>query len=100
MKPTFQTTKIDANTIEVVKTIPENVLSPTTYDYSFLKQQLVSIQKQKDDYDALRDAELAEVQGLIDEADKLGITEKAVSIEPLPIEKLPPQSTPGETLNP
>ena len=50
-----------------VTTTPEVVISTQTYDLSFLKKQLVSIQAQKDEQMAQRDIELAEVQELIEE---------------------------------
>ena len=71
--------KVDSNTISADKTIPQKVVT-SKYDYGFLKQQLIDIQKQKDDFDALRDAELAEVNTLIAEADKLGIVEKVEEV--------------------
>lgn len=67
------TIKIDTNTIEVTKS--ETKQTKTEYDYGFLKQQLINIQKQKNDFDALRDAELTEVRYLIAQADALGVVE-------------------------
>jgi hypothetical protein len=84
MEKNIQTSKIDKNTLGVIETKPIEVLPLKTYDYSFLKNQLISIQKQKDDYDALRDAEIVEVQNLLNEADKLGIVEKVEpTLEPI-----------------
>ena len=70
-------TKIDDHTIGTQKVVPA-VTTEVTYSYSFLKQQLVSIQAQKDRDNALRDVELAEVQALIAEADKLGVVENVI----------------------
>ena len=50
-----------------VTTTPEVVISTQTYDLSFLKKQLVSIQAQKDEQMAQRNIELAEVEALIAE---------------------------------
>ena len=86
--------KVDTRTLQVTKTVPETT-KQEKYDYAFLKQQLISIQAQKDRDNAARDAELAEVQALIVEADKLGITDAVIaedtpkvepSIEPAPEE--------------
>ena len=65
-------TKIDDQTISAEVTIPAKV-ETRRYDYSFLKTQRATIQADKDRYDALRDAELLEVDTLIAEADKLGV---------------------------
>jgi len=67
--------KIDENTIEVTKTIPvkEEV---TKYDYNFLIAQRKAIQADLDKYVAARQAELAEVNALIAECEKLGIKPK------------------------
>ena len=64
--------KIDDNTLSVDQVMPETTITQT-YSLDFLNQQLIDIQKQKDDFDAERDAELAEVQGLIDQANQLGL---------------------------
>ena len=66
--------KVSDTEIEVTKQDPAPAPVTNKYDYDFLIQQRKDIQKQKDDYDALRDAELLEVNTLISEADKLGIT--------------------------
>ncbi len=76
--------KIDEQRLSVVEMKPAEVLPAKTYDYGFLKQQLINIQEQKDRDNALRDAEIAEVEKLIVEADKLGIIEKVEAvIEPV-----------------
>lgn len=64
--------KVDANTIEITKSQPV----VHQYDYGFLKKQIVAIQLQKDQDNAQRDLEIAEVEAIIAEADKLGIIEK------------------------
>ena len=69
-------TKIDDQTISAEVTIPAKV-ETRRYNYAFLKQQRATIQADKDRYDALRDAELLEVDTLIAEADKLGVGVKA-----------------------
>jgi len=46
------------------------------YDYDFLKQQIINITAQRDEMIALKEAELLEVQTLLNEADKLGIKGK------------------------
>lgn len=66
---------IDENTIEVTTTDP--VTTVMQYDYGFLKQQRVAIQEQKDRDNTARDTELAEVDALLAEADKLGVVAKS-----------------------
>lgn len=66
-------TKVDDSTIAVVETKPSEVLPEKTYNIDFLHSQKKAIQAQKDRDNATRDAELAEVDFLISEADKLGI---------------------------
>ena len=68
--------KIDDNTIKVVKTETKEV--ENTYNYDFLIKQKATIEAQKAREMALRDEELAEVDTLIAECIKLGITEKVV----------------------
>lgn len=75
------TNKIDDNTIEVVQTVTSApVVTTQTYQLDFLLSQRDSIQNSKDDFDALRDAELLNVNNLIDECKKLGIV---ISVEPI-----------------
>lgn len=71
--------KVDKHTISASETKTEQVVK--TYDYGFLKQQLITIQEQKTRDNALRDAEIAEVEKLIAEADKLGIKEASAIID-------------------
>jgi len=72
--------KKDEYTLEVEK--PKEVLQPSkiekeiqTYDYGFLLNQKEAITKQRNEMITLKEKELAEVQELIDESNKLGITE-------------------------
>ena len=61
--------KIDPYTVEVTKT--NTVAAVATYDYGYLKRQRAQIL-------ASRDAELAVIDALIAEADKLGVVEKVI----------------------
>lgn len=70
----IETAKVDKSTIEVVETIPEAVLPAVKYNIAFLKQQLVDIEAQRERDNASRDDEVAKVQALLDECDRLGIT--------------------------
>lgn len=66
--------KIDDHTLQA--TMPQGP-RVSTYDYGFLKQQLVAIEDQRARDNAQRDTEIAEVIALIAEADRLGLTEKS-----------------------
>ena len=72
----MEITKIDKYTVKVIRTKPEQVLPGQNYDLTFLKNQLIAIQKQKASDNILRDAEISEVQALINESLSLGIVEK------------------------
>lgn len=66
--------KIDDHTIEISKT--ETVSNVVAYDYDFLKSQRIAIGEQKARDNALRDAELAEIDALLAEADSLGVVSR------------------------
>ena len=67
-------TKTEDGKLEVAST-PEVVVSTNTYDISFLKQQLVRIQAQKDQQMTERDVEIADLMVSIAECSKLDIVE-------------------------
>lgn len=66
--------KINEHTLKVTKS--ETRESTQTFDLDFLYAQRDRIQEQKDRDNALRDAELEEVNKLISEARKLGVKTK------------------------
>ena len=76
--------KVSDSEIKVIKTETKEV--ENTYNYDFLLKQKATIEAQKAKEMALRDAELLEVNNLIAECDKLGITAKVVE----PIEVIEP----------
>jgi predicted lactoylglutathione lyase len=83
-------TKKDETTLLVTKPI-ENIEKPAEtqeYKLSFLKEQVLSITKQRDEMIALKEKELAEVEKLIVEAEKLGIVEKEEVVEEIIEEEL------------
>ena len=65
-------TKVDEHTLSTDKVVPTETKT-VTYSYEYLLSQKEAIQNQKDSDNALRDAELADVDLLIAEAEKLGI---------------------------
>ena len=73
MEKTYE--KIGETTLKVTKPVTTEVVE-NTYDLDFLNQQLIDIQKSKDDFDALRDRELEEVKNLIAQCEQLGIRSK------------------------
>ncbi len=71
----METIKISDSEVEVTKTKPEEVVK-TKYERGFIEEQIVQIQKSKDEFCALRDAELAECYAIRDEMDKLLVVTK------------------------
>lgn len=67
----MKTFQVENNVLVVTETKTEEV--STTYSYEFLIKQKESIQKQKDDDNIKRDAELTEINLLISEAEKGGL---------------------------
>jgi len=67
--------KKDELTLEVTKT-PEAVEEVNEYKLSFLKEQELSILKQKNDYIEARNTELEEVRELIAKCEELGVKEE------------------------
>ena len=66
--------KISDNEIKVVKT--ETTESEQNYTYEYLLTQRANIIKQKEAWNAKRDEEIAEVDALLAECEKLGISAK------------------------
>jgi hypothetical protein len=73
----METVKISEHVMEVTIAKPVEFVT-TRHERGFIEQQIINIQKQKDTYDALRDAELAECQEILSEMNKLGIVSKPV----------------------
>lgn len=74
--------KIDENQIEVTKT--ENKVETNTFTYEYLISQREAIQKMKDGDNTKRDEELAEIDTLLAECNKIGVTFKPEPIiEPI-----------------
>lgn len=71
--------KASDNEIKVTAEITES--KESVYDYGFLIQQKADIEKDKADYIAKRDKEITEINTLIAEAKKLGVTVKIVEEE-------------------
>ena len=69
----MNTIKIDDHTIEVTKVVPATNIS-VRYNYDFLLKQRDTIQVQKDRDNAQRDKELTEVNELLAECAKVGVT--------------------------
>ena len=67
-------TKVNANEIKVVKT--ESNTSETKYSYEDLISQKASIIRQKEEYVAQRDKEIAEITAILDKCKELGVVEK------------------------
>lgn len=80
-------TKNEEGNLEVTKL--EVVEAKTaTYDVGFLKQQLIDIQKQKDDFDAQRDVEIVEVLKLLAQCKRLSVVEKVELTKEVTVEDI------------
>jgi hypothetical protein len=74
-------TKTSECEVEVTKTIPEVVVTQK-YERGFIEEQIKQITKQRDEYVAQREVELAECYAIRDEMDKLEvITKEEVAIK-------------------
>ena len=71
--------KVDESTLSEKKPV-EIITEEVTYDYDFLKQQEISILKQRDDFVEARNKELSDVRNLIAKCEELGIKSKVVEL--------------------
>ena len=69
-------TKIDSNTIEVIKTPAEQIT--TTFTPEYLKTQREAILKNKEEQIAQRDLEIAEIDGYLVKMTELNVVEKPI----------------------
>jgi hypothetical protein len=76
----MSTKKISDYEMEITKETPAEFVT-TKHERGFIEQQIKNIQKQKDDYDTLRDAEIAECIEILKEMDKLGVVTKPVEVK-------------------
>lgn len=70
-------TKIDNNTAEFEKVIPQ-AINKVVFERGYLEQQKKAIIAQRDEFAAARQKELDEIDGYLAEMDKLGIVKKEV----------------------
>jgi hypothetical protein len=87
--------KIDEYSIEITHELPIPEVVKTTYERSFIENQIKTITEDRDNYVALRNTEIAECESILVEMDKLNITskvepivEKVISEEVLPVEEI------------
>lgn len=71
----METVKVDEFTIQVTKETVQTVVQK--YDYNFLLSQKKAIEEDRAKYLEQRDKELAEVNALIAECERIGIKPKA-----------------------
>lgn len=77
----METKKLNEFEIEITKDAPIIEKIVTKYERTFIENQIVEIQKSKDVFNDLRDAELAECQTILSEMDKLMIINKPIEIQ-------------------
>jgi len=85
----METTKISEYEVEVSKTIPEVVVKQR-YERGFIEEQIVQITAQRDEMIALKEAELAEVNAILAEMDKLEVIKRGDEVEPVLVEEIVP----------
>jgi hypothetical protein len=81
----MESKKLDNFTIEVTKQAPQPEPVKTAYQRKYIEEQMVEIQRQKDEQMAQRDAELAECQDILKEMDKQGILTKSSTAEDITV---------------
>lgn len=73
--------KIDENTIEMSKQVVDPQIVTIRYKRYFIENQISAIQKQKDEFNYLRDQELNECYAILDSMDKLNIVTQDENID-------------------
>ena len=73
--------KIDENTIEMSKQVVDPQIVTNRYKRDFIENQISAIQKQKDEFNYLRDQELNECYAILDSMDKLNIVTQDENID-------------------
>ena len=76
-----QYNKISENEIEVVKPAPVMEVVTSTYERSFIENQIVTITADRDEYVAKRNAEIAECEVIKGQMDKMNIVSKIEIIQ-------------------
>jgi ABC-type transport system substrate-binding protein len=76
--------KVDDYTLQITTQPPTPEPIVQTYDRTFIENQIISIQKQKDDFDALRDAEIAQCQDILAQMDTQNIIARPEPVEVKP----------------
>jgi len=69
------TLKVSDSEIEITNKVTETQTSTVTYERGFIENQILAIQKDKETYNALRDAEILECKNILAKMDLLGIIE-------------------------
>jgi len=76
-----QYNKISETELEVTKSTPIVEPTVTKYERSFIENQIIQIQKSKDEFDALRDTEIKECKNILVAMDAVGIISNPIEIK-------------------
>lgn len=72
----LESKKISDNEIEITQPVETPEVVKTIYERGFIENQIVEITRQRDEFNALRDAEIANCNSILAEMDKLKIVAK------------------------
>jgi len=78
----IQYKKLDEQTLEVTKPVPQPEPIVNKYERSFIENQIIAITKQRDEMIALKEAELKECQNILQKMDELEIVVKPIEEKP------------------
>ncbi len=76
----MESRKISDYEIEITRAVVQPTIEVAKYEREFIEKQIVSIQAQKDEYNAARDAEILECQNILAEMDRLSIVAKHLEV--------------------
>jgi hypothetical protein len=74
----IQYKKLDEQTLEITKPVPQPEPIVNKYERSFIENQIIAITKQRDEMIALKEAELKECQDILQKMDELEIVVKPI----------------------
>jgi ABC-type transport system substrate-binding protein len=80
--------KVDDYSLKITTQPPTPDPVEVVYDRTFIENQIMAIQKQKDEFDAQRDAEITQCKDILSKMDAQNIIARPESVE-TQIEKLP-----------
>lgn len=78
-----QITKVDDKTVQIIKTIPPQIVTQN-YDVSVIKQQIADLQALQDEFVAAQQARILTLQAILDQAASIGVVpDKTAAVAPV-----------------